>query len=312
MMEVAEKVVFDKVNINLYSKKNPVEVPVLENKIITSGKSPNFIRHITFDVSGTLLENNIVCGQSIGVLPPGFDHKGKPHKLRLYSVSSPSKGEDGNGKLYSTTVKRLIDENWNSGDLFTGVCSNYLASLKPGDTVRLTGPSGKRFLLPKNATDFNYVFFATGTGIAPFRGMVKELFDKGMTNDVVLIFGCPYRTDFLYEDYFNSIANKYSNFNYLVCVSREEKRRDGSPNYVQCKLIDESPLLNPILEKENTLVYICGLKGMEYDIYRNLAVQGFDSYLNFKKQMDANPANWSWKDIKSNVKPAERVFVETY
>jgi ferredoxin--NADP+ reductase len=71
-------------------------------------------------------------------------------------------------------VKRTIDEF--EEKIYLGVASNYLADLKPGDKVLMTGPSGKRFLLPENAEDFNYILFATGTGIAPFRGMIMELF----------------------------------------------------------------------------------------------------------------------------------------
>lgn len=58
--------------------------------------------------------------------------------------------------MVSTTVKRSIDEI--DGKLYLGVASNYLSDLKPGDKVQLTGPSGKRYLLPENAQDFNYVF----------------------------------------------------------------------------------------------------------------------------------------------------------
>ena len=311
-MEFDEKLEFENAKINLYGKGNPIEVTVIDNEIITAGKSPNFIRHITFDVSGTLLENNILAGQSIGVLPPGVDDKGKPHQLRLYSVSSPSFGEDGEGKLYATTVKRLIDEHWSTQELYSGLCSNYLAPLKVGDRVKLTGPTGKRFLLPNNPTNFNYVFFSTGTGIAPFRGMVKELFASNMKNQVALIFGCAYQTDILYKKYFEEIAKKYSNFHYLVSVSREARRADGTSNYVQYQLLDNASLLSPILEKENTLVYICGLKGMEYDIYKLLALQKFENYFRFKKPLSDSPSEWNWNEIKGSIRPSEKLFVETY
>src|SRR5699024_8019979 len=134
-------------------------------------------------------------------------------KLRLYSVASPTEGEDGKQHLISTTVKRTIEEK-EDNDLFLGVCSNYLANLQPGDKVKMTGPSGRRFLLPEEQKDFNYLFFATGTGIAPYRGMVMELLESGVTNDITLVFGCPYRTDLLYADYFEEMEEKYPNFHY--------------------------------------------------------------------------------------------------
>ena len=300
------------VELNIYTPKDPVEVPVVENYICTKESSPNFVRHVTFDVSGTDLEGKIRVGQSIGILPPGENEKGRPYKLRLYSVSSPSKGEEGNASLVSTTVKRTIEE-LNGEKLYLGVCSNYLADLRPGDKVKMTGPSGRRFLLPENAEDFNYIFFATGTGIAPYRGMVMELMDQGFDNQIALIFGCAYRTDLLYADYFESLDTENDHFTYLPYISREDRRHDGTKKYVQTCLWDDQELLDPILEKDNTLLYICGLKGMESGIYRALAKKNFQEYLDIREPvMSEDPDSWDEEQIKRHVKPSARTFVEVY
>jgi ferredoxin--NADP+ reductase len=298
------------VELNIYTKNNPAEVKVVENKIVTRESSPSFIRHITFDISGTDLVNRIRVGQALGVLPPGEDERGRPHKLRLYSISSPTAGENGQPHLVSTTVKRVLEEY--EDKLYAGIASNYLADLKPGDTLRVTGPSGKRFLLPENANDFNYVFFATGTGIAPFRGMIQELFENDFKNECVLIFGCPYRTDLLYADYFEDMSRKYPNFHYLISISREDRRKDGSKYYVQSQLEDEKELLNPILAKENTLIYICGLKGMEEGIYKELIRQELFDYLEIKKKLPDDINSVDKRDFKRLIKPSPRTFEEVY
>ena len=298
------------VELNIYSPKKPVEVSVVENYIVTKESSPNFVRHVTFDISGTELENRVRVGQSVGVLPPGKDGNGRAHKLRLYSVSSPSSGEKGNKHLISTTVKRTIEEF--DDKLYTGVASNYLADLQPGDKVMLTGPSGKRFLLPENAEDFNYLFFATGTGIAPFRGMIQEMFEGNYTNQCALVFGCPYRTDLLYADYFEKMQNEHDNFHYLKCISREDRRMDGSKSYVQSKICDEKALLNPVLRKDNTLIYICGLKGMETGIYKELISQDLLDYVEIRKNLPDNIQEIPNSDFKKFVKPSSRTFEEVY
>ncbi|MEX0721693.1 MAG: FAD-binding oxidoreductase [Balneolaceae bacterium] len=305
------EIVVPEVELNIYSPKNPTEITVVENYVCTSESSPNFVRHVTFDVSGTELEGRVRIGQSIGILTPGKNERGKPHKLRLYSVSSPTKGESGKQHLVSTTVKRTIEEL--DGKLYTGVCSNYLADLKPGDKVKATGPSGKRFLLPKNAKDFNYVFFATGTGIAPFRGMLMELFESDYKGSVALIFGCAYRTDLIYSDFLYEMDKKHKNFHYITCVSRENRRPDGSKNYVQSSIVDCQEQLNPIFAQDNTLIYICGLKGMENGIYHNLAKHGFMDYLELKgKLAETDPEDWEWEEIKRKIKPSVRTFEEVY
>ena len=75
------------------------------------GKSASFVKHLEIDVSGTELAGNFTTGQAFGVIAPGLDHRGKPHKVRLYSFACPSSGEDGAGNIISTTPKRLIDEH---------------------------------------------------------------------------------------------------------------------------------------------------------------------------------------------------------
>lgn len=306
------EITYPDVIINIVRAKEPIDVTIVENKIATTAGSPNFIRHITFDVTGTPLEGKVVAGQSIGIIPEGVDERGKPHKVRLYSVSSPTRCEDGAGKLISTTVKRVIDEHWETQELYTGVCSNYLSSRKPGMTVKMTGPSGKRFILPDNPTEYNYLFFAAGTGIAPFRGMIMDLMEQNSQNDIAMIFGCPYRTDVLYREYFEPLAQSVENFHFLKSISREEPRQDGSKYYVQYQLVDNRALLEPLLKKNNTLIYVCGLKGMETGIYQILAQQGYLDYLKVKDElMEKDPASWSWDDIKT-IKPSDRMNVEVY
>lgn len=308
---MSEEIVLPEVELNIYSPKDPTEIKVVENYVCTAESSPNFVRHITFDVSGTDLEGRVRIGQSLGILAPGEDERGKPHKLRLYSVSSPTAGEEGKSHLISTTVKRTIEEF--EGKLYTGVCSNYLADLQPGDMVSATGPSGRRFLLPENAGDFNYVFFATGTGIAPFRGMIIELLESGFEGHIALVFGCAYRTDLIYADFFRELEEQHDNFHYITCISREDRRADGSKKYVQSSIVDCQDQLSPIFEQENTLIYICGLKGMETGIYHNLALNGFEEYLRIKPALEGkDPQEWEWEEIKKNIKPSSRTFEEVY
>lgn len=304
------EIILPEVELNIYSKSNPVDVPVVENYVATRESSPNYVRHITFDISGTDLVDRVRVGQSIGILPPGIDNKGKPHKLRLYSISSPTNGEGGKRHLISTTVKRTVEEL--EERIYLGVASNHLADMKPGDTVKMTGPSGRRFLLPKNAGEFNYIFFATGTGIAPFRGMIMELFENGFQNQCILIFGCSYRTDLLYADYFEEMEKKHDGFHYIKSISREERRKDGSKYYVQTMLDEKNELFAPVLSQDNTLIYLCGMKGMESGIYKELIRQGYPEYLMIKENLPEDVKTLANDEFKAIVKPGVRIFEEVY
>ncbi len=195
-------------------------------------------------------------------------------------MANSSRGENGDGAVLSTPVKRVVDEHWETGKLFLGACSNYLCDLEEGETAKLTGPTGRHFLLPpvEALNDHSYVFLAAGTGIAPFRGMVQELLDFGVKRDIWLIFGVPYFTDLLYEDFFRRKAEENNNFTFLESISRQQSTPDGSKMYVQERMLERTDSLYPLLEDPETLVYICGLEGMELGIYRALLAMDRTEY----------------------------------
>jgi ferredoxin--NADP+ reductase len=303
--------------VNRATPKEPVVGRVVGTRLCTAGrKAAAFVRHVEIDVSDTPLAGAFRAGQSFGVVPPGKDATGKPHRVRLYSLSSPTRGEDGQGNVISTSVKRVIDEDWKTHKLFVGLCSNYLADLDVGDEVQVTGPNGKRFVLPTNPRDYNYLFFATGTGIAPFRGMTHDLIEAGCGNQIVLIAGSPYTTDLIYHDEFLNLAAQHKNLRYFTAISRERQSDGHDRMYVDGRMHTERDELIPLLARPNTLIYICGLSGMEVGIYRQLATHltGSDlaRYLEVDGATLANLLAWDRKTIASKVRKTDRVFTEVY
>jgi len=292
---------------------------VVSNVKCTAGrKSAGFVRHIAIDVGDTPLAGQFRAGQSFGVVPPGTDAKGATHKLRLYSIASPTAGEDGKGRVLATTVKRLIDEHNETERLFLGVASNYLCDLKPGDKVTITGPNGKRFLLPKEPHKHDFVFFATGTGIAPFRGMLMELLSgpRASESRVALVMGSPYASDLIYHEELNALAAKHSNFTYLTAISRERMADAPGPLYVQDRLSTHQELLGSMLSSERGLVYVCGIAGMELGILQKLATilapQWLGQYLQVDEAQRSEIKSWTRKMIHKEVRPTRRVFLEVY
>lgn len=302
--------------MHLHSPADPAAAVCISNERCTERKSAHFVRHVAFDVSGSKLAGNFRAGQSFGILPPGNDDKGKPHKLRLYSIASPSTGEDGKGNVLATTVKRTIDEHWDSGKLFLGVASNFMCNLHPGDKVLLTGPSGKRFVLPKHPAAHDYVFFATGTGIAPFRGMLLELLAAEVPSRIVLVMGAAYATDLLYHSQLLKMQQDNPHFSYVTAISREKQDDGNGPLYVQDRLQTHRDLLLPILDNERTLVYVCGLAGMELGIFQKMAAVLPDHALSRFLQVDAavmaDVRSWQRTMLHKQVRPTRRVFLEVY
>jgi ferredoxin--NADP+ reductase len=304
----------------------PVVGRVVENRLCMKGKSASFVRHVTIDVSGTPLEGHFRVGQSFGVIPPGVGPTGKPHAVRLYSISCPSWGEDGHGRIIATTPKRLIDERAPQNDaddpldhsLFLGVCSNYLCNLRPGDDVLLSGPAGKRFLLPVDTASHHYLFVATGTGIAPFRGMVRELLDRPegpVKSDIHLVMGTPYTSDLLYDDEFTVWNERHDNFHYHPVISREPLHGRSRGEYVDQYIERNLPTtFGELLARPNTLLYMCGLIGMQFGMYqllqRNDLGPGYilinDDYTH------TNIEDWDQAGMRRYIRPTSRCMLEVY
>lgn len=312
------------VESKLITVKEPAIARVVGNEPCTYGKSNAWIRNIELDVSGTKLAGSFQAGQAFGVLPPGEDERGRPHHVRLYSIASPEAGEDGKGNVICTPVKRVVDEYWQPKPdeerrrgLFMGVCSNYLCDLEVGEEVKITGPVGKRFLLPMHADEHHHVFIATGTGIAPFRGMVMELLERGKGDshtEIWLLMGAPYTTDLLYHEQFLALADEHNNFHYLQALSREPRADGARGTYVDELIEMNGDRLGAVLADEHTVLYMCGLLGLPFNVYRRLAKLGLlEGYvLDAKDELSDDPNEWAQDTVKRALKPTERCMIEVY
>jgi len=303
--------------MHLVMPANPIVGTVVSNQRCTAGsKSAGFVRHLAIDVSGTPLAGSYISGQSFGVIPPGVDSAGKAHKLRLYSIASPTSGEDGRGCVVATTVKRTIDEHHETHKLFLGVASNFLCDTHPGDQVVMTGPSGKRFVLPSDVHSHNYVFFATGTGIAPFRGMLMDLFAANCRSRIVLVMGSPYASDLLYHKELLGWQEQHTNFRYLTALSRERQSDGGPAIYAHDRIRVSRDEIVPVLETERTLVYICGIAGMELGVLQRLSEAlsplQREQYISVDPDAMQDVAGWTRRMLNKQLRPSRRVFMEVY
>src|SRR5690606_34953926 len=71
---------------NLYGPKNPTTATVVGNYRVTELGTESDTHHIVLDFGS--MPFPVLEGQSIGILPPGVDDRGKPHVARQYSIAS--------------------------------------------------------------------------------------------------------------------------------------------------------------------------------------------------------------------------------
>jgi ferredoxin--NADP+ reductase len=249
--------------INLYRVSSPGVARVLSNRRLTPPGCED-VRHLVFDLSG--LEYRFLEGQSLGVLAPGLDERGRSHKLRLYSIASARSGDDGRGTTLSLCVKRVFYNDPVTAAQRRGIASNYLCDLRPGDEVLVTGPVGKTFLLPDDP-DANLILVATGTGIAPFRAFLRRVYHElpRWTGTIRLIFGVRTEAECLYREEFDTYLER-PGYRHFLAFSREQKTPDGHRMYVQHRMAECLDELLELLDREKTWLYICGIRGMETGI----------------------------------------------
>jgi ferredoxin--NADP+ reductase len=289
--------------VNTYRPKDPFIGKCLENYELVAEGGSGTVRHLTFDLSGGDLR--YLEGQSIGIIPPGNDDKGKPHKLRLYSIASTRHGDSLDGKTVSLCVRQLEYQN-EAGETIYGVCSTYLCNLDIDADIAITGPVGKEMLLPQEE-DATIIMLATGTGIAPFRAFLWRMFKEQQQNPdyqfkglAWLIFGIPYTENILYKDDLEKMAAEYpDNFRLTYAISREQSTADGGKVYVQSRVSEYADELFELIQKPNTHVYMCGLKGMEPPISDTFTAE-------------AEKRGMKWDELRKQMKKEERWHVEVY
>ena len=146
-----------------------------------------------------------------------------------------------------------------------GIASTYFWGLKEGDPVSISGPHGN-FLL-KEPLDYDPVFIATGTGVAPLRAMIRHLFHGNMTRSISLLFGTRYEHALLYESEFRTLASLRRNFHYFPTVSRP-KVWHGEVGHVQ------QTFQKYITDHTNVEVYLCGWLEVVRAICKDLEARG--------------------------------------
>lgn len=302
--------------INLFKKSSPIIAKVIKNVQLTPNpdkcKRPKkegqaLINHLVLSIDHSQYPYTI--GQSAGIIPPGEDPekvaKGADntgYTVRLYSIASPTYSTDTQEKTIEFIIKR--DNTYNEeGDItHKGVASNYICDLKPGDEVQMTGPSGKSFLLPHEDFKGDIFFCATGTGIAPFYGMVIELLEHNLIKfegNVYLIYGAPYSDEIVLKDEFEALQKKHSNFKFITAISREQKNPfDNGKMYIHHRMRELGDKVKEAISG-NGRFYICGgPKGMEKGLIEELQrVMGVSG---------------DYKEYMEHLGSKKQLFVETY
>lgn len=189
---------------------------------------------------------DFAAGQFLQFLIPDGDKK----TPRSYSIASTPTDAD-----LIFCVKVLED----------GLASTHFLNMNIGDEVEAKGPLG-RFVCNDEAT--THVFVATGAGLAPIMGMIRdELENKNFANPIELFFGVRAEKDVFWKSELDDLAQKYANFSYKLCLSQPDGETDAQVGRVTAHLTNIDPLKH---------YYLCGSSQMVMEVRKMLTGGGVD------------------------------------
>jgi ferredoxin-NADP reductase len=155
----------------------------------------------------------------------------------------------------------------------SGVASQLLFNIQPGETVTATGPFGR--LILRDEQPGRYILIATGTGVTPYRAMLDELsrrLDQQQNLQVLLLFGVRQPEELLYREEFVAFAKNYPRFQFRAYYSRARSHElYEHQGHVQAAFADINP------DPQQDVVYLCGNPNMIDDSFALLTQRGFVS-----------------------------------
>jgi len=282
---------------NLYGPKaaeKTVTATVTGNVRVTEVGTDYDTHHIVLDFGA--MPFPFLEGQSIGIVPPGLDERGKPHHARQYSIASPRNGERPGYNNLSLTIKRVLEDH--NGNPVRGIGSNYMCDLQVGDKVEVIGPFGASFLMP-NHPKSSIVMICTGTGSAPMRAMTEwrrrlRASGKFEGGKLMLFFGARTPQELPYFGPLQKLPKDFIDTNFAF------SRVPGQPKrYVQDAMRERAADLVALLQDPNAYFYVCGLKSMEEGVVMAL-------------RDVAQAAGLDWDALGADLKKQGRLHLETY
>lgn len=177
---------------------------------------------------------------------------------------------DGHARSYSLASLPELDKalEFHVRRYPGGQVSGWIATqLKPGDSLSVTEAIGECVYLP-GAPEQPILLMATGTGLAPLYGVVREALKRGHRGPIQLYHGSRHPAGLYLHKELLQLAQAHPNLNYIPCLSGAHQL-DG----VEYGRVNEVAMRqNPDLKQWR--VYICGVPEMVYAAKRAAFLAG--------------------------------------
>ncbi len=260
---------------------------VVDNQALTPPEAREEVRELLLETDDTT--RDFRAGQSVAVAVEGKLDFGQRQHVRLYTVAR-TPAELGPGR-FTLCVRRCSFLDAYSGERFPGVASNYLCDLKQGGQVALAGPVGLPFMIPSDPYT-PLLIVGLGTGIAPFRAMLRELYEeRHWQGQVMLFYGARTGLETVYSGDVAEISSQAEAFEPVEVVS--PRPAWGDPEDLTGAIESRQDEVWKLLSEPEVHVYMAGLTrvGEAFDAAVAKAAGGEEAW-NARKEELKGAGRW--------------------
>jgi ferredoxin--NADP+ reductase len=272
---------------------NSCSAVITESRRITP-ESAVEVRHIVLRIDDPAFR--YLEGQVIGVLIPGPHEFGNAYHHRFYSIANARGAMEGDAAIVELLVRRCFYLDEVSGERYPGIASNRLCDALPGDRLQITGPYRSPFTIPADRT-CNLVMLGAGTGVAPFRSLIKRIYDQlgGWEGRVRLYYGAKTGMDLLYQNEMDSdLANYYDQASFKAFQAVCKNRFSPTGEALERSLEANAEEVWELIRDPNTYVYVAGLEHVRESLDKVMSrVAGSAEQWQEVKRRLADDSRWS-------------------
>lgn len=266
-----------------FNTDNTFQATVLQSVRLTPPDTEE-VRELLLEVERPGFEFQV--DQSFGVLVDAPGDFGNRYHHRLYSVADLPVKANGKQRL-TMLVKRCSYVDEFSGEMHKGIASNYLCDRKPGDHISITGPHHLPFIVPEDKTA-NLILIGMGTGIAPFRAFVKNIY-KNVGNwqgKVRLFYGARSGLELLYlNDQDGDLTNYYDETTFKAFHALSPRPHWSDPIALDAAIEARAAEIIEMLSQANTYIYVAG-----YEQILDMLTKAFSNILGSKEKWETRKA----------------------
>ncbi|HAD35003.1 MAG TPA: hypothetical protein DCF44_11020 [Chitinophagaceae bacterium] len=178
---------------------------------------------------------------------------------RTFSISSVPNA----GNSLTLTIKKIKD----------GKVTNYLAdSLRVGDTLEVTSPSGQFFINPEPAHQKHYVMIAGGSGITPIYSMIGAILKFEPKSKITLLYANRNSNSIIFKEKLEQWTKEfYTQLEVKHFLSEEENPKKAIKGYITRISLEE---MLKQYGKSKLDFYLCGPEIMTNKLLDDLASLG--------------------------------------